>query len=196
MRKPLFVVAIVVATSVIIAACGSTGTAEPSAAEPTLAAQSRFDAADVSFAQGMIPHHSQAIEMATMALQQSSNPAILDLAERIQGAQDPEIEQMRGLLATWGQEEMPSDMKGMEGMEDDSTQGMMDDAEMSALGAATGATFDALFVDMMIRHHQGAIAMAKTVLNEGTDPEVRALAEAVIAAQEGEIAEMQGLALG
>lgn len=141
----------------------------------------------------MIPHHSQAVEMATMALEQSSNTSIVDLASRIQGAQDPEIEQMRTWLNTWGQQEMSSDM---EGMDHGSAEGMMDDTEMTALAAATGAEFDALFVDMMIRHHQGAIAMANTALTEGTDPDGRALAEAIIAAQEGEIAEMQGLDLG
>lgn len=192
MRKPLYVMVTLVVTSVITAACGSSDSAEPSTAEPTVAAGSAFNDADIEFAQGMIPHHSQAVEMATMALEQSSNTSIVDLASRIQGAQDPEIEQMRTWLNTWGQQEMSSDM---EGMDHGSAEGMMDDTEMTALAAATGAEFDALFVDMMIRHHQGAIAMANTALTEGTDPDGRALAEAIIAAQEGEIAEMQGLDL-
>ncbi len=190
MRKPLFVNVTLVVTSLITAACGSSD--EPSTAEPTVAVGSVFNDADIEFAQGMIPHHSQAVEMATMALEQSRNPAIVDLATRIQGAQDPEIDQMRTWLTSWDEEEMSSDM---EGMEHGSVEGMMDDTEMTALSAATGAEFDTLFVDMMIRHHQGAIAMANAVLTEGTDPGVRALAEAIIAAQEGEIAEMQGLDL-
>ncbi len=150
------------------------------------------DTADVEFAQGMIPHHVQAVAMADLAIERSTNPEVLDLARRIQAAQDPEIEQMRTWLTSWDEEEMSSDM---EGMEHGSVEGMMDDTEMTALSAATGAEFDTLFVDMMIRHHQGAIAMANAVLTEGTDPGVRALAEAIIAAQEGEIAEMQGLDL-
>ncbi len=191
-RKSLFVLTTIVAASLFAAACGSSETTEPSASDVTLAAGAVSNDADVSFAQGMIPHHSQAVEMATMALKNSSNPAILDLATRIQGAQDPEIDQMRGWLDNWGQEEMATAMEGM----DHSAEGMMSDADLTALDATTGAEFDAMFVDMMILHHQGAIAMAKTVMNDGTDPQVRALAEAIISAQEGEIAEMQGLDLG
>ena len=198
MRKSLFVMVTVVTISIIAAACGSSDTAEPSTTEPPVAAGSTFNDADVGFAQGMIPHHSQAVEMATMALDQSSNPAIIDLAARIQGAQDPEVEQMRGWLNTWGQQEMSGEeITGeMEGMAHGSLEGMMDDTEMTALAATTGPEFDSLFVDMMIRHHQGAIVMANSLLTDGTDPEVRALAQGVIAAQEGEIAEMQGLDLG
>lgn len=193
MRKPLFVMVTLVAASLITAACGNSDSAEPSTAEPTIAVGPVFNDADIEFAQGMIPHHSQAVEMATMALEQSSNTSIVDLAGRIQGAQDPEIEQMRTWLNAWGQEEMSSDMAGMD---HGSAEGMMNDTDMTALAAASDAEFDALFVDMMIRHHQGAIAMANTVLTEGTDPDVRTLAEAIIAAQEGEISEMQGLDLG
>lgn len=192
MRKPLFVIATLVAASVIAAACGSSDNTEPSTTGIPAVVGSEFNDADVSFVQGMIPHHSQAVEMATVALEKSSNPTIVDLATRIQAAQDPEIEQMRGWLTTWGQKEMSSDM---EGMDHGSAEGMMDDSEMTALNAAEGVKFDTLFVDMMIRHHQGAIAMANTVLSEGTDPGVRTLAEAIITTQESEIAEMQGLDL-
>ncbi len=190
MRKPMFVIVTLVAASAITAACGSSD--EPLTAQPTIEVGSNFNDADIEFSQGMIPHHSQAVDMATIALERSSNPAIVDLATRIQEAQDPEIVQMRTWLSTWGQQEMSPDM---EGMEHGSAEGMMDDPDMAALAAATGSEFDALFVDMMIRHHQGAIAMANAVLTEGTDPNVRALAEAIITAQEGEIAEMQGLEL-
>ena len=193
MRKPLHALVFVVAASVALAACGSDGTTQLTATSSTVPAQASFGDADVAFAQGMIPHHSQAVDMAALALKQSSNPAILDLAARIQGAQDPEITQMRGWLTTWGQQEMTADM---EGMDMGSVDGMMDDTEMGALSDATGPAFDALFVDMMIRHHQGAIAMAKTVLADGAEPHVRALAEAIITAQEGEITEMQALDVG
>ena len=194
MHKPLVVLAVVVTAAIALSACGGgEESAAPGATSSTVSASPTFNDADAAFAQGMIPHHSQAVEMATIALQQSSNPAILDLAGRIQGAQDPEIAQMRGLLTTWGQEEMSPDM---EGMDMGSAAGMMDETEMSALSAATGSEFDALFVDMMIRHHEGAIATANAVLADGTDPEVRALAEAIVSAQEGEIAEMRALKLG
>ncbi|MEZ5219751.1 MAG: DUF305 domain-containing protein [Ilumatobacteraceae bacterium] len=93
-----------------------------------------FNDADVTFAQGMIPHHSQAIDMAALAADRTDNPAILDLATRIQGAQDPEIEMMQGWLQTWGHDEMATDMEGM----DHDMSGMMTDDDMTALEAASG----------------------------------------------------------
>ena len=192
MRKAL-VTLVVVALAVLAAACGSDDDTASTTPESTTSAPSDANDADLGFAQGMIPHLSQAVEMATLALQQSTNTAIVDLAERIQGAQDPEIEQMRGWLSTWGEEEMSGDMDGMDHA---SAEGMMDTTEMAALMASSGPEFDALFVDMMIRHHEGAIAMAETVLAEGTDPEVKTLAEGVIGAQQAEIAEMKALDLG
>ena len=192
MRKAL-VTLVVVALAVLAAACGSDDDTASTTPESTTSAPSDANDADLGFAQGMIPHHSQAVEMATLALQQSTNTAIVDLAERIQGAQDPEIEQMRGWLSTWGEEEMSGDMDGMDHA---SAEGMMDTTEMAIFMASSRPEFDALFVDMMIRYYQGAIAMAETVLAEGTDPEVKTLAEGVIGAQQAEIAEMKALDLG
>jgi uncharacterized protein (DUF305 family) len=71
--------------------------------------------------------------------------------------------------------------------------GMMTVEEMDELGTMTGADFDRMWMEMMIRHHEGAIEMAETVKADGSDPEVLALADAVIAAQQAEIAEMQAL---
>lgn len=179
------------AGSLTLAACGGSDTAT-SAADTSAGAEAVFNDADVTFAQGMIPHHSQAIAMAALAADRTENPAILDLASRIQGAQDPEIEMMRGWLESWGHDEMASDMEGM----DHDMSGMMSDDDMAALEAASGAEFDRLFAEMMIEHHQGAIDMAQTVIDDGADPDVRTLAEAIIAAQSAEIAEMQDLDLG
>lgn len=183
------------AAALTLTACG--GSDDPgtttTVAESGAAPSGVFNDADVSFAQGMIPHHAQAVDMAKLAEGRSTNPAILDIAVRIQGAQEPEIQQMRGWLTTWEMPEMADDMDGMEGMAMDGT---MDDEQMSALADASGPAFDALFVEMMIEHHEGAIAMAKTLIADGADPEVNALAEAVISAQEAEITEMKALDLG
>ncbi len=101
------------AGSLTLAACGGSDTATPPAAT-SASAEAVFNDADVTFAQGMIPHHSQAIDMAALAADRTENPAILGLASRIQGAQDPGIELMRGWLRTWGHDEMASDTEGME----------------------------------------------------------------------------------
>lgn len=192
MHKSISVSAAIAAATLTLAACGSSdSTADaPVAADTTqVAANASFNDADVTFAQDMIPHHSQAVEMATLALDRSENPAILDLAARIQQAQDPEIEEMRTWLTSWEMPEMKDDMAGM------AMNGMMSDDDMAALTNATGPEFDAMFVTMMIQHHDGAIAMAKSLIEDGSDPQVRALAEGVITAQEAEIAEMEALEL-
>lgn len=168
------------------------------AAADTNAADAAFNADDVTFAQGMIPHHQQAVEMSTIALDPARNAGakVKDLASRIQGAQDPEIELMTGWLKEWGQ---PVD--GMGGMSTEGTnmadmdgmEGMMTAEEMTGLEAATGPAFDKLWLEMMVRHHQGAVAMSKTVETDGRAAVVRELAGKIVSAQEAEIAEMKQL---
>lgn len=186
--RSLYVVAAAAVGALALTACGddaakTAGTASTGAA---------FNEADVSFAQGMIPHHEQAIEMADIALDPTigASDSVRDLASRIKGGQDPEIILMTGWLAAWGQ---PVQMDTGEGHDMSSMEGVMSAGEMDALGALTGGDFDAMWLEMMIRHHQGAITMAQTVKAAGADADVLALADRVIAAQQGEIAEMQAL---
>jgi uncharacterized protein (DUF305 family) len=152
------------------------------------AADADFNSADVEFAQGMIPHHQQAVEMAELAETRAEDPQVIDLAERIKGAQDPEIEQMEGWLDDWGQP-APSDAMG--GM--DHGGGMMSEDDMTALEDASGAEFDEMFLTMMIEHHEGAITQAEAELEDGKYPEALELAQAIIDAQKAEIEEMQGI---
>ncbi len=146
------------------------------------------NAADVTFAQGMIPHHQQAIEMSNMALTQAGGGAVKDLAERIKQAQQPEIDQMTGWLSSWG-EDVGGDHSGHGG----GSMGMLSDVEMSRLKQATGAEFDRLFLEGMIRHHEGAVAMAQTELSEGKFAEAKDLARRIVETQQAEIAEMRSL---
>lgn len=171
-----------------LVACGNDDTASPA----TQATPAAFNEADVTFAQGMIPHHEQAIEMAEIALDPTvgASEQVRDLATRIKGGQDPEIILMTAWLAAWGQ---PMQMDTGGGHDMSSMDGMMSADEMDALGAMTGGDFDAMWLDMMIRHHQGAIAMAQTVKATGSNADVLALAEQVIAAQQAEITEMETL---
>jgi len=188
-RALLVAVALVTSTAGV-AACGS-GSEGSNAAAGTASAGA-FDDADVMFLQSMIPHHEQAVEMAELALDPKSEAGakVLDLAERVQAAQDPEITQMKQWLTAWGK---PTRMDMSDGHDMSTMDGMMSDADMQALDAATGPAFDELWSTMMIEHHQGAITMAKTVKTEGTNPEVAKLADRIIAAQQAEIAEMNGL---
>jgi uncharacterized protein (DUF305 family) len=154
-------------------------------------ASAEHNDADMTFAQLMIPHHQQAIDMANMAAEKATDPKVKDLATRIKGAQDPEIEKMNGMLEQWGAE-MGEDMPGMDhgGM---SMPGMMTDEEMGHLEKATGAAFDKMWVQMMIKHHQGAIDMANTELKDGKNAEAKGLAKQIADAQQAEITEMQGM---
>jgi uncharacterized protein (DUF305 family) len=152
-----------------------------------------FNATDVQFATDMIPHHRQALDMAEAARSKATTPEVKALAERIAKAQGPEIATMSGWLTAWG-EPVPSpgamhhDMGDMGQM-----PGMMTDQEMQALAKAVGRDFDKMFLQMMVRHHQGAVEMAKTEQAQGQDPAVKRLAATIAADQTAEITEMQGL---
>lgn len=152
-------------------------------------AQGDHNPADVTFAASMVPHHQQAIEMADLALVQASSGDVRRLATEIKAAQGPEIASMTGWLTGWGAAPMPGDHDmGGAGMD-----GMMSAQEMSALKDQSGAAFDRMWLQMMVRHHEGAVAMARTQLSEGRDPAAKALARAVMDGQTKEIATMNAL---
>lgn len=174
------------------------------------AATGPHNPADVTFAAGMIPHHQQAITMAQMALTQATNPEVKKLATAIKAAQDPEIQTMSGWLTGWGQpvpattatthdmSQMGSPTSdamggtgGMDGM--GGVSGMMSDEEMSQLSATSGAAFDKLWLQMMVKHHQGAVAMARTELTDGANTQAKQLAQSIIDSQSTEITTMTTL---
>jgi uncharacterized protein (DUF305 family) len=144
-------------------------------------ANSEYSSTDISFAEQMIPHHEQAIEMSDLALLNTSNADVLKLAGQIKNAQSPEIEKMQswtGVRASTHSGHM--------------MDGMLSKYELSDLANAKGKEFDQLFFQGMIKHHEGAIKMAQDVLGS-TNKEVAALASSIIKAQESEIAAMQEL---
>ena len=183
----------------MLGACSATPAATPSPALTTAGSANPSNAAahneaDTAFAQMMIVHHQGAIEMADLAAQQAQSADVQALAERISAAQGPEIETMSGWLSAWGEDPMPadSDMPGMDhsGMDMD---GRSQEEVMAELRGLSGADFDRQFLASMIAHHQGAIEMAQTQLADGRDPQAIELAQKIIADQEAEIEEMQGL---
>lgn len=143
------------------------------------------------FAQLMIPHHEQAVEMAELILAKPDiDPAVTDLAQRIKDAQAPEIDTMTSWLTAWG---APlNDMGGMEGM-DHGSDGMMSDDEMASLESTSGTEATRLFLEGMIAHHEGAIEMAKFEIQAGENNDALALAQAIVDSQSDEIAEMKAL---
>jgi uncharacterized protein (DUF305 family) len=179
------------ASVVLIAGCGNGDTtAEPSPSATTTKAAG-FNDADVTFAQGMIPHHRQAVEMAELAETRAESPQVKELAAQIKAAQDPEIQTMTGWLESWG-EDVPEDMGGMDHGSMD-MPGMMSSEDMDKLEAAKGAEFDTMFMNMMIEHHNGAIEMAKTEQSDGQYADAKALAKTIEQAQTAEIATMRKL---
>ncbi|GAA0815640.1 hypothetical protein Sya03_60600 [Spirilliplanes yamanashiensis] len=151
--------------------------------------------ADITFAQSMIPHHQQALEMATTAETKASRPEIKALAAEIKQAQGPEIEQMTAWLANWGAAaaSMPPGETHGGGHDGGAMPGMMTAEEMAKFAAAGGAEFDRMFLEMMIEHHKGAIEMAKTEQQQGVNADAKALAATIEKDQAAEITEMQAL---
>ena len=171
-----------------LAGGGSAASSAPAAS--AAAGQVGHNDQDVAFANNMISHHRQAIEMAALAGTRSSNPEVVALGERILAAQAPELDLMSGWLKGWGMAP-PEDMSAMD--MGGSMPGMMSLADLKALTASKGAAFDQQFLTMMIAHHEGALVMAKDQLSRGQLPESKQLCQRIVAGQSAEIAEMKAL---
>ncbi len=150
-----------------------------------------FNDDDVMFAQMMIPHHEQAIEMSDIALDPTvgASDVVKSLATRIKGAQDPEIATMKAFLTTWKKGLTPDSSMDHSNM----MSGMLSAEDITQLSSLRGAEFDRAWMNGMIEHHEGAIEMAKEVLEDGKDAAVKALATAIATAQDSEILEMKKL---
>ncbi|WP_094979788.1 DUF305 domain-containing protein [Rhodococcus pyridinivorans] len=215
-KKTLAVGAMALAVVFTAAACSDsdTGTTAATSSATTSATASAADEAaahndaDVMFAQMMIPHHSQAIEMSDMLLAKQDIPAdVTALAEQIKAAQGPEIAQLESWLEQGGEPtEMPETgnndmpgmdmdegMDGMEGMEGMQMEGMMSEEDMQALSDAQGTDAARLFLEQMIAHHEGAIDMAQTEIEDGQFPDAVEMARTIVDTQQQEIDTMRQL---
>lgn len=199
------------ASALFVGACSDAATdAQPPASTASTAASApsstaTHNDADVSFAQNMIPHHQQAIEMSDIILQkQGVDPAVVSLAGEIKNAQAPEIELMQRWLQDWGASATPApggtDMPGhdMPGMDDmpgmgGGGHGMMSQADMTALQNAQGAEAGRLFLTQMIQHHRGAIMMAQREIDGGQFSGAVEMARNIVSSQQAEIQTMQGM---
>ena len=158
-----------------------------------------YTAADVHFMSGMIGHHAQAIVMAHWAPTHGASPAVRRLAERIINAQQDEIGTMQRWLGDRLQpvpEALQTGMKmTMNGVEHVMLMpGMLTEAQMKQLDQARGAEFDRLFLNFMIQHHRGAVAMVTELFGSygaGQDETVFKFASDVNVDQSTEIARME-----
>ena len=187
-----------IAGAVVLTGCSSGGSMDMSDTDSGSSASESadFNESDVAFAQGMIVHHQSALDMAQLAEGRAEDPRVLDLAGRIEAAQEPEIETMTGWLEDWGQPTAAEESGGMDGMDmggENDMGGMDMEMDMSGLEAASGAEFDRMWLEMMAEHHRSAVDMAETEVGDGQNADAIALAEQIIESQSAEIEEMETL---
>ncbi|WP_460062021.1 DUF305 domain-containing protein [Streptomyces sp. YKOK-I1] len=143
------------------------------------------NSADVSYARMMIQHHAQALEMTELVPERAESADVERLALRIAAAQGPEIEAMRAWLGSYDKAETG-------GAHDHTAMpGMASEAQLKKLRAARGKAFDALFLSLMITHHEGAITMATEVKAQGNNLRIEEMADDVVAQQTSEITRMR-----
>ncbi|MEU1124152.1 DUF305 domain-containing protein [Streptomyces sp. NPDC005899] len=193
-------VAAAAAAAALLAACGSNDkpassghdmNSMSSTPSTPASATGSHNAQDTAFAQGMIPHHRQAVAMADLASSRAKSSDVKTLATTIKKAQDPEITTMSGWLKGWGENVPAAD--GMDGMDHSSghdMSGMMSADDMAKLEKLFGAAFDTAFLHMMVGHHQGAVDMAKTEQAKGAYGPAKDLAKSIVASQTAEITRM------
>lgn len=178
MRTKQFLSTITVVGAIALAGCS----------DDSGSSDAEFNDVDVAFAQQMIPHHEQALMMASVATERAESDEVRDLAASIEEAQRPEIDTMTEWLGDWDQD-VPEDgdMGGMdEGM-------MMSSDDMDHLETMPAAEFDQMWLSMMIEHHEGAIEMADVEQSDGENPDAIELAETIEQSQSDEIDQMEEL---
>ncbi|MDT5193124.1 MAG: hypothetical protein QOI28_5375 [Mycobacterium sp.] len=203
-----FIAALAVAAAALfLSSCSSPAsdghTGHPQGSESSASAQpAGFNDQDVEFATNMIPHHQQAVEMAALVPDRSTNPAVLKLAADISAAQGPEIETLKVFLVQWKEgtdtnpeapetSGSPDSHGGHGGMDPMEMQGMIDAAAIANLASLKGPEFDKLWMQSMISHHEGAIEMANAEIAGGVNVDAKNLAQQIVTAQQAEINQMK-----
>ena len=157
----------------------------------------QFSDADVKFMQGMISHHAQAMEMTAFVAARSQREPVRLLSERISLSQDDEMSMMRDWLSEKDQTIPAPDTHHAHDAE--LMPGMATTADMARLEAATGAEFDKIFLELMIKHHSGAVEMVETLLKQpgsAQDSVLFAFTSDVTADQTSEIERMDSMLAG
>jgi len=171
---------------------GQTMSATATATTPAAGTEAHNNA-DVWFVRRMIPHHQQAIEMCDILLaKQGIDPRVTELANKIKAAQRPESQQMQDWLNKWGSPTMPTMVGG--DTQTPAHGGVLDqlsERELNVLRQTTGADASRLFLTQMIAHHEGAIILAQTEIEEGQYPPTVQIARSIAGTQQQEIDTMK-----
>ena len=200
---------LVLAAALIVAGCSgpSDATPAPSSSAPVIqpgtpggpnqtlssvpSTTPTVDPDDTAFLRDMMIHHSQAIQMSAWAPSRAADKSVRGLAERIRVGQQPEIDAMATMLRGWGQP-VP-DLAHAQHLDHSGMPGMASPAQLAALSKASGKTFDKMFLELMIRHHQGAVTMSKTEAAGGRDLRTLEMAQEIGVTQTKEILVMRKL---
>lgn len=142
--------------------------------------------ADIMFLQMMIPHHQQAVDMSNLALTKSTDSELLSLAKNIRDGQADEIITMKAWLDG---AHADIDMGHSMG---DSMGGMLSDSELAALKAASGKSFDLLWLAGMTGHHDGALHMT-SMIRDASNADIKKFGEAIVTAQTAQITQMAAM---
>ncbi len=186
-------------------ACGAASAPAPPAEGPsaapaaTMAPIARDTSPDVRFIRGMLAHHAQALEMTALVPGRTTRQNIHLLAERIDVSQRDEIVLMERWLRARGEPVQATGTDHAHHGADHPMPGMLTPDEMARLAAATGAEFERLFLELMIRHHEGALVMVAELFatpGGGQQSEIFQIASDVDADQRAEIARMQRMLAG
>jgi uncharacterized protein (DUF305 family) len=145
---------------------------------------------EVTFSRDMMAHHAQAVEMAVIMRERSQDPTLRTFLLDLMLTQQAQIGQMHGWLAVWGvsQSGLEPPMNGM-----GEAMGMASREDINALGTLDLNDAEVKFLQLMIRHHQGGVMMAQSLLKQSQRPEVTTLANAIVTGQNSEIAVMKDL---
>ncbi|HEY2433561.1 MAG TPA: DUF305 domain-containing protein [Vicinamibacterales bacterium] len=206
---------ILVPLTAVLSACGSSGVTQgppvvrpgaPGQATSVVSADAakqvpQATTADITFMQGMIHHHAQALDMTELIDARSNDPDMKKLGLRIHVSQTDEIKMMQRWLQARGQDapdpRAHRGMAGMEGMDHAVMMpGMLTPEEMARLSAAKGPEFDRLFLEGMIKHHEGALTMVKDLFatpGAGQQSDIFAFASDVESDQKMEIDRMSDM---
>lgn len=150
--------------------------------------------ADTEFAQLMLLHHQGGVDMAGLAATNAASQDVVDLASGIQAAQGPEIDTLTSWLDRWGEGRADASVAVVhESMLMDDLQ---HDEAMIELAGLTGPEFDARFLELMVSHHEGAVALARAEIAAGVDAQAVELARTIVRDESVEIALMEGLVAG
>jgi uncharacterized protein (DUF305 family) len=191
--RPVLAVVAVVGLLLLGAAGGLLIGGVPGSGAP---AGPEMDSVDVGFAQDMTVHHEQAVTMASWERDHTADPVVHQIASDIAATQTSQIGRMQGWLELWGAPSLPPGGKHMAWMTEPSHNhtpaaaggattmpGMASDDELAALRAATGPQLDVLFLQLMLRHHQGGAGMLEYAAEHAAVPQVRNLAAQMLRSQ-------------